>query len=128
MNAPIVSEPPTIGLSEKSHILLKRLKDDGYFSEMVDGYRFGISLALSRGVIPDEVAPPKTTIFNIGTLDPERAIYKAIQILMDTQDVSVYRWAERLAEWGIIELARRSESGEIDFSLILQEAEQAKEA
>jgi len=122
------AEPTMIGLSEKMHGTLKRLKEDGHFAEMVDAYRFGIALALANGVIPDEVPTPRTTIFSVATVDPDREISNAIRALMDTEDTPVYRWAERLAEWGVAELARQAESGEIDVGAILQEAEHANKS
>lgn len=120
------SEPTTIGLSEGTHALLKGLAEDrrhGHFSEMQDAYRFAIGLALAHGVIPGEVPTPRQTIFNVGTLDPENQIYNAIRLLMDTGEQPVYRWAERLAEWGVTELAARAEAGTLDIGEILAESE-----
>lgn len=122
MNTTPIAEPTMIGLSEKSHAVLKRLKEDGHFGEMADAYRFGIALALAHGVIPDEPPPPRTTIFSVATIDPDREIGNAIRSLMDTQSMAIYRWAERLAEWGVTELARRAERGDIDFGAILEDA------
>lgn len=120
-----VNEPTTIGLSEKTHALLKRLAEDkrnGHFSEMADAYRLGIGLALAHGVIPDEVPTPRQTIFNVGTLDPGKQIHSAIRLLSDTGDIPVYRWAERLAEWGVRELAARAEAGTLDLGELLADA------
>jgi len=121
-----VSEPTTIGLSERAHGLLKRLVEDkrnGQFAEMADAYRFAIGLALAHRVIPGEVPTPRTTIFNVGTLDPDKAIYGAVRTLVDTGSMSVYRWAERLAEWGVEELYRKFELGKVDVADILSEVE-----
>ena len=115
------SEPTMIGLSEKTHPLLKRLKEDGHFAEMADGYRFGIALALAHGVLPDEPPAPRQTIFSVATIDPDREIATAIRAIIDTEGIPVYRWAERLAEWGVSELSRRTENGEIDVTAILEE-------
>lgn len=126
MTAIFASEPTTIGLSEKTHALLKRLAEDkrnGHFAEMADAYRFAIGLALAHGVIPGEVPAPRTTIFNVGTLDPDKQIYNSIRLLTDTGDIPVYRWAERLAEWGVAELAERADSGNLDVGEILSEVE-----
>ena len=120
-----INEPSTIGLSEKAHTILSKLKEDGYFAEMLDGYRFGISLALSKNIIPDEISGSKQTTFNIGSLDSDKSIYKAIKLLLDTKDIPVYRWAERLAEWGVLELGEKAESGDIDFSEIINQAQDA---
>ena len=38
---------------------------------------------------------------------------------MDTAGVPIYKWAERLAEWGITELSIRAESGVLDLSEIV---------
>ncbi|MGA2081834.1 MAG: hypothetical protein ABSH53_14670 [Holophaga sp.] len=118
-----VTEPTMIGLTEKTHTGLKRLKDDEHFNQMADGYRFGIALALASGVIPDEIQGAGT-IFSVATIDPNREIYTAIKSLITTGDMPVYRWAERLAEWGVTELIRRAEAGEIDFASIFKQVEE----
>jgi hypothetical protein len=109
-----------IGLTEKTHTGLKRLKDDEHFNQMADGYRFGIALALASGVIPDEIQGAGS----VATIDPNREIYTAIKSLITTGDMPVYRWAERLAEWGVTELIRRAEAGEIDFASIFKQVEE----
>lgn len=76
-----MEEPTTIGLTEESHGILKRLKDEGHFAEMADAYRFAIALALSLGQEPPLVGGSRQTIFNVGTLDPDRALYYAVKIL-----------------------------------------------
>ncbi len=126
MTTSFANEPTTIGLSEATHALLKRLAEDrrnGHFAEMADAYRFGIGLALAHGVIAPEVPTPRTTIFNVGTLDPDKQIYNSIRLLMDTGNIPVYRWAERLAEWGVAELAARAEAGTLDIGDLLAETE-----
>lgn len=119
----LVSEPTTIGLSERTHGLLKRLKADQHFAEMVDAYRLGIALALAEGVLPDDPPTPRATIFSVATLDPERELGTAISSLIDVGDIPVYRWAERLAEWGVKELAIRADSGDLDVSLLINQQE-----
>lgn len=114
-------EPTMIGLSEKGHSLLKRLKEDEYFAEMADAYRFGIALALAHGVVPGDPAAPRTTVFSVGTIDPDREIYDAIRTLHDTESLPVYKWAERLAEWGVTELWHRASSGALDVAALLKE-------
>lgn len=122
MSTTPIAEPTMIGLSEKSHALLKRLKEDGHFAEMADAYRFGIALALAHGVVPQEPPAPRTTIFSVATIDPDREIGNAVRMLADTQGLPIYRWIERLAEWGVNELAHRAEGGDIDFGALLAEA------
>jgi hypothetical protein len=128
MTTTTINEPTMIGLSERTHPLLKRLKEDGHFAEMADAYRFGIALALAHGVEPEEPSP-RITIFSVATIDPDREIAVAIKALTNPQGVSIYKQVERYAEWGVKELAKRAEDGDIDFASILKEAEKlAREA
>ncbi len=124
----LIAEPGFVRLSEKTHARLKRLKEDGHFLDMLDGYRCGVALALAHGVEPDEIPTPRTNVFGTSTFDPDKDIATAISAIMDVKDVPVYRWAERLAEWGIEELAKQADGGEIDFGELLSQVEKIKES
>ena len=117
------AEPTTNGLSESAHGKLKRLQEDGYFRELLDRYRFAIGLALAQRVEPPDVQK-RTTIFNVGTVDPDQSLKRAIEALMGShvRDASIYKMAERLAEWGVNELASQAEAGSIDFVGLLDQA------
>lgn len=125
MTTNTVNEPTMIGLGERTHPLLKRLKDDGHFAEMADAYRFGVALALAYGVEPDEPSP-RVTIFSVATIDPERDIYRAVKALTNPQGISIYKQVERYAEWGVKELARLAEAGDIDFVSLLTEPKESQ--
>lgn len=118
-----IAEPTTIGLSEGAHEKLKRLQEEQHFRELLDGYRFAIGLALAQGVEPPEVQK-RTTIFNVGTVDPDQSLKRSIEALMGdrVRDTSIYKMAERLAEWGVNELASQAEAGSIDFAGLLDQA------
>lgn len=111
-----------IGLSEKAHILLSHMKDDNFLAEMSDGYRLGIGLALAQGIEPDEV-PQRRTVYSVATIDPDQEIAAAIRALTDLKGGSVYRMAERLADWGVIELAKRFDGGPIDVGALMPKTE-----
>jgi len=126
-----LKEPTTIGLSEQAHAMLKRLAEDkqnGNFAEMTDAYRFAIALALAHGVMPDEISGQRTTIFNVGTLDPDKQIFTTVSSLLNTGDTPVYRWAERLAEWGVREMSLLNDKGELDIGAILSEVQEEERA
>jgi hypothetical protein len=110
-----VPEPTMIGLSEATHAKLKRLKEDGHFREMVDAYRFGIGLALAQGLIDPPEISSTTTVFSVATIDPDQSLRHGIEAIIGerAQGKSIYRLAERLADWGIQELSREAERGEI---------------
>ena len=118
-----IVEPTTIGLSESAHEKLKWLQEKEHFRELLDGYRFAIGLALAQGVDPPDIQK-RTTIFNIGTIDPDQSLKRSIETLMGDRvsGVAVYKVAERLAEWGVIELASQAQSGSINFVSLLEQA------
>lgn len=123
-SAPAVrdSEPVTVGIAKSAHPKLQRLKEDSYFNEMVDAYRFAVGLALAHGGATSD-APERQTLFNVGTLDPDRSLYTAVAALRQPTDEPVYKTLERLATWGVEELDRRSQRGMLSFAEILAEAE-----
>ena len=124
-----ITEPTTIGLSEGAHEKLKWLQEEQHFRELLDGYRFAIGLALAQRVEPPEVQK-RTTIFNVGTVDPDQSLKRSIEALMGdrVRDISIYKMAERLAEWGVNELASQAKDGSIDFAGLLDQASQKEVA
>ena len=116
-----VSEPTMIGVSGATHAKLKRLKEDGHFSEMADAYRFAIGLALAQGITPPEIS--SQTVFSVATIDPDQSIKNAIRTILGdkVEDIPIYKMAERLADWGIQELAAQADRGEIDFVAIFEQ-------
>lgn len=121
-----ITEPSNIGLSDHAHALLSQMKEDNFLAEMADGYRLGIALALSQGVDPPEVPMPRHTFYTVATVDPDQDIASAIRALMDLEGGSVYRMAERLADWGVRHLAERFDSGPIDVAALIQDTRAAK--
>lgn len=109
-----------IGLSEAGNDKLDRLKELGYFSEKMDGYRFAVGLALAQGAIPPEITK-RTTFLNVGSLDPDQTLKQAVEALLPDQieGTTPYRLVERLADWGVAELFRQAELGDIDFDQML---------
>lgn len=116
-----INEPTMIGVSDSTHIKLKRLKEDGHFREMADAYRFAIGLALAQGCVPPEIS--SQTVFSVATIDPDQSIRNAIQTILgeSASGISIYKYAEKLADWGIRELSMQAERGEIDFVAIFDE-------
>jgi hypothetical protein len=112
----------TIGLSEAGNDKLDHLRDMGIFAEKIDGYRFAVSLALAQGVIPPEITK-RTTFLNVGSLDPDQTLKRAVEALLEDQlqVTSTYRLVERLADWGVAELFRQTQEGEINFVDILDQ-------
>ena len=116
------TEPTMIGLSEKAHALLTQMKEDNFLAEMADGYRLGIGLALAQGIEPEDV-PQRRTVFSVATIDPDQEIAAAIRALIDLNGGSVYRMAERLADWGVLELAKRFDGSPINVGSLVPKSE-----
>ena len=118
------SEVTTVGLSEHADDLLEQMKEQEIFAEKLDGYRFAISFAAASGIVPSEIGKRKT-LFNVGSLDPGQLIRSAIEALYEDElsTTSVYRIAERLADWGIREMYEQSSHGQLDFVTLLKAVE-----
>jgi hypothetical protein len=116
------SEPVTIGLGEDAHRKLQGLKESGYFAEMVDAYRFAVSLALAHGMSVPKLGPGRVTFLNVGSLDPDKSLYLAVSTLREETSEPVYRTTERLAEWGVEELDRLASAGQFSLTDLLQAA------
>lgn len=118
-----MDEPTTVGLSDAAHAKLRQLKEDGFFAEMSEGYRFAVSLALANGIKPSKKKVSRGTIFNVGTLDPDQTLYNVVAILRDDDSEPVWKTVEKLAEWGVDELSKLSQQGDISFSEIFDKFE-----
>lgn len=113
-------EPAQIGLSEIAHHQLEKMVKDGHFSEMRDGYRFAVALALAREADIPRPQGARKNIFSTSTLDPDQLLKLAIDTLRPSFDEPAYRIAERLADWGISEMNRHlyEEYGSIESLLV----------
>jgi hypothetical protein len=118
-----------IGLSDTGDDKLDYLREQGYFAEKMDAYRFAVSLALASGVVPPEIAKRKTFL-NVGSFDPDQAFRRAIETLMPDmlEETTVYRLVERLADWGVSELYAEAQAGNIDFQKIFDQVAAKKTA
>ena len=112
----------TVGLTEETHGMLQRLKENKVFDEMSDGYRLGIALSISKGgaAAPEDI---KTrTFLNIGSLDPDGSIRDLITELYPEHAYKPYAYAERLAEAGVAEMGRLHQVGELRFGELFASA------
>jgi hypothetical protein len=113
------SEPTSVRLSAKANTILAQMKEDSYLAEMSDGYRLGIALALSQAITPPELPPDSKTFIAVSGLDPEQEIATAIRALVSLEGQSVYRYAERLADWGVMHMHEQFKGGQLDVSALI---------
>lgn len=112
-----------IGLSIRMHPHLEALKNDGYFAEMRDAYRFAVATAIVKGGMPPEIQGKRQNVFATPTVDPDGSLAAAIRALLPCEAVPPYRWAERLADVGVEILASKSAQGTLDIGAMIVEAE-----
>lgn len=121
-----VSERTQVRLSNKAHAILTQMKEDGFLLEMTDGYRLGISLALSMGVVPGDLSAENRNFIAVSTLDPTGEMAVAIRMLVNLEGQAVYGYAERLADWGIKEMHERFKGGFVDIASLIGAAHQGR--
>jgi hypothetical protein len=87
---------------------------DGLFASQADAYRFAISYAIAMGLDPaDAPQGGYSTKFNaLGTLESGSSIRDLIDILNVGDTSRPFATAEKLAELGVRELARRLQGNE----------------
>jgi hypothetical protein len=112
-------EPVNVGIGSAAHARLQRLKEDEYFADMMDGYRFAVGLALAHGGATTDFSERKN-MFNVGSLDPDKSLYYAVAALRREDTMPVYKTMERLATWGVDEMDRQAAEGELSFVKILE--------
>jgi hypothetical protein len=105
----------TVGLTAANHANLQRLKDEGIFAEMLDGYKFAVGLAIKRGLISRE-GIKTNTIFNVGSLDRDGSLKDLVSTLFPEAEDRPYAFTERLAEAGVSELMQLYNSGQLRFA------------
>ena len=112
--AQIGEDKRQIGLTSAGQAAIEVLMTDGLFASETDAYKFGISYAIAAGLDLDE-APNGgyTTKYNaMGGIDIDGVIRDLIEVLGVGDPGRPYVTAEKLAELGVTEVARRLEGSE----------------
>lgn len=103
-----------IGLTSAGDEAIQIMLDEGRFASQTDAYRFAISYAIAADLDPG--AAPKggyNTKFNaLGTLESGSSIRDLIDIIGVGERRRPFATAEKLAELGTREIARRLQSNE----------------
>lgn len=109
-----------IGLTEKTHLMLQKFKAEGVFNDLTEGYRFGIAFAIAYGLLASEDCK-FDTFLHVGSVDRDGSLRNLITVLYPDAVDRPYAFAQRLAEAGLFELARRYENDQLRFSEIYKE-------
>lgn len=101
-----------IGLGDSAYEICVQLRDDGVFTELRDVYRLGIAVAIAKKGVSAEIGRIHN-MADVGGLDPDQAIRSLIIELYPDQAERPYAFAERLADYGVQEIGRLYETGEL---------------
>ena len=97
-----VKDLAQIGASPASKDLLRALKAGGHISELQDGYRLAIALAIADGLEPrPDRGQDRETMFAAALLDPDQHLRLVIQEMYPNAETWPMRAAEDLAEQGL---------------------------
>ena len=120
----------TFSLSDDAKSIARTMSADGHgsishdvkpFSDMLDAIRFAITLGiyLFAEKVPPLIEKPSRTLFNMGSLDPNGTLRKAIEVLSPSmlEQESLSRLLRRYAEVGLIEMQRLYEQHDGTFDL-----------
>lgn len=114
-------EPSQVGLAEAAHFKLESLVAKKHFEEMRDGFRFSVAYALALDPDPPRVEGSRKTIFSVSTLDPDQYLRLAVECLRKETQEPTYKVVERLADWGIVQIAKRVEEDFVSVTDLLTE-------
>ena len=81
---------------------------------------FEIELSLSKN---NRALSYEEAIYEINQIIPEQTLYNVVAILRDDDSEPVWKTVEKLAEWGVDELSKLSQQGDISFSEIFDKFE-----
>lgn len=110
-------------MTENGRRLLERLKDEGVFKELGDGYRLAVALAIRRELDPAPSDIPTTTTWNVGSFDGDHVLRDIVTVLRPESAQAPYRYIERLADAGLSELARIERTGQMRYADLFELSE-----
>jgi hypothetical protein len=115
-----------IGASARSREVLDQLQEHGHISDLMDGYRLAIAVAIGFGRTPRVgVRGDRKTMFAVGNLDPDSAIREAIVEIYPAARATPSRAAEDLAEQGLEIISESFEGEDISLAELLARVRKA---
>ena len=121
-----ITDVATVGASDATAATLNELSELGHIGELSDGYRLGITVAVSFGRVPRATARKgRKTMLSVSGLDPDGAIKAAIREIYPDAEGWPYRAAEDLAEQGVEILKSCMEGEELSFADVMSRLKEA---
>jgi hypothetical protein len=113
----------TVGIADDAKMQLQSFV--GYegapFKEMIDAFRFAVSLALAvnQDDPPALGSRPATTLYNMGTFDNDQVFKEAFQVIAPEafRQTGLTKLVRTYAEWGIEQMNREMLESGGEFSI-----------
>lgn len=122
----VVADVATVGANDATSQTLNELAELGHIAELSDGYRLGITVAISFGRAPRATERKgRKTMLSVSGLDPEGSIKAAVREIYPEARGWPYRAAEDLAEQGVEILKSCMEGEELSFAEIMERLKEA---
>lgn len=97
-----VKDTANIGLSSEMHMKLSEMKDAKLFSEMKDGYRLAVSLAMKKMLnVNDRIISDRKNMYDVGGVDENSIFKNAINTIYPDEAGKEYKYLEKLADAGV---------------------------
>lgn len=114
-------EPKTIGLTKENQDFLRILKEEKFFNELMDAYKFAIAFSIKSKEEPSEVTNSKT-MFAVGNFDGNQEILNTVLALRRSITKPYYAYIEKLANHGVKLLKEKyNQNYSLDLAEILKE-------
>jgi hypothetical protein len=122
-----LSDLVQVGASEDTAETLSNLVELGHISELSDGYRLGIAVALSFGRTLRTGRSGRRTMLSTSSLDPDGSIKAAVREIYPEARDWPYRAAEDLAEQGVAIIKSFMEGEDLSFADLMARLREANE-
>ena len=97
-----MEDTANIGLSSEMHMKLSEMKDAKLFSEMKDGYRLAVSLAMKKMLnVNDRIISDRKNMYDVGGVDENSIFKNAINTIYPDEVGKEYKYLEKLADAGV---------------------------
>ena len=114
-----------IGLTPETNDAIAQIATDHFGGSQQDAYRFAIAYAIGAGLDLDDA--PKggyvTKFSALGTLETGTSLRDLLEILQIGEPARPFATAEKLAELGVRDIARRLEGNETLADLLVEVTE-----
>ena len=116
-----IKDTANIGLSEEKHAMLREMTDNGIFSDIKDGYRLAVSIALNKKMkVAENSLQNRKNMYDVGGVDENSILKNSIGAMHPGQVGQEYKYIEKLADAGVAHIYENYDrNGSLDVRQLL---------